>query len=354
MRDYNKLFEQGQMIHDPFRQQAEEAMRARMASQGILSSTGAQGAIQRTGDEWRSKGIDWSTQRAQERRKLLEDQRQFGVDRGLRAWELAQSAELARGQHSRDYDMRTIHDPRFFKDLFARRYSGLYGGVGDPREQKGDPDEQRRMYGPHAVGRSAPLGLKPESVYAEEHSAREAAAQRALQESLAAQEIAERRRQFDLSYGLQREQFGAEVGGEDAMWAEMADMAAANRLAAESELEDALFPTDLMAHFQTKYGIDLEAEVKAGNPRAIAIIRMMYPRDAQKIIDRIQGKTTPTFPQAHTARGGYGQTPITPERMGVAARDTGLHTFRGRDPWQLRIGKWLEDMFSMQRSRDNL
>ena len=152
----DEYYKQAQQMYAPFQQQAESAMRARLADQGLLSSTGGQGAVQRTGDEWRGRAIEWGTQQGNtmrdfaervrqynqgydlQNRQFADSRKQFSTQQAMRAWELQNALALSRQQwQGDDRGVTWARAPQLFSELYKTRY------MGDPLEQRGDPIEQR-------------------------------------------------------------------------------------------------------------------------------------------------------------------------------------------------------------------
>lgn len=78
-------------------------------------------------------------------------------------------------------------------------------------------------------------------------------------------------------------------------WTQMASDVVTNQLMGKTTPGQNAYPTDLFESFKAAYDIDLEAEVRAGNPRAEALIRSAYtdPTYADAVIARIKGEDVP-------------------------------------------------------------
>ena len=354
--DYQAM---AQRMHAPFEQQAQSAMRARLADQGLLSSTGGQGAVQRTSDEWASRGIDWATQQGNQMQDFIERQRQFnqghqlqrdqfglqrqqfGLDQrrfddsrsqfatqqALRAWEMQNALALSRQQFQGDDRGVTYpRAPNLFSQLYRTRY------MGDPVEQrpKGDPWPQY-----------APNYGKGLAARQEDRVASDNAAQRALQERLAAEQaaiererLAQARELADRDFGLKERAFDLESGEGVDPWDEAYNLVMAN--VADGRPISA---QDIISAARMR-GIDLRAELtgRYQNPRALAFLKLAAGEEWREVFEEITGQSMGGggAPASASRVGSLGET-----RMGAPVESEAGRRF-GTDfnPWNWAQSGW--------------
>lgn len=248
----------------PYMQRALNDARAGFADQGILSSTGGQGRLA----DVRAQYLSQAGQMAEDSRRFDENlatsQQQFGVQNALDMFEmLTANALQRRALEGRDSTTnRTPAQPDVFRDLFDARWlppRRASGPVGDPTI-----DKSRGEVIPHVGG----TGKKDLSMMQLEQQAADNAASRAIQRA----------------YLKLAQDEAARAQEQDDPWAQMTAAAATNRDLDPSTPGDqaGLFPRDMLASFTGMYGVDVESEARKGNPRAIAVYKILYPQSWQR------------------------------------------------------------------------
>jgi hypothetical protein len=285
--NYRDYYNQALAEINPFMQQGVADTKAALADQGILASTAGQGSLGDLRSRYLAQAAGLGAERAQADRafgenqrqfnaNMGENQRQFGVSSGLRAYELQNSSALAKGQLTGNFKgIKFPNQPSFFRNLYGAKYlppkpsSGPYG---DPKEQ----------WEGHTEG----LGKTLDARNLDFQMADAAAARDLEQQRL---DLQRQQMQYEQSQNDQQTDPWSQIG---AYLSETTAVDKDNNPA--NGIQRAYLPSDILNTVNTTFGIDVIGEAKGGNPRAIAAVKLLYPKTWQYRL----GETTVKYGQA--------------------------------------------------------
>lgn len=253
------------------------------ADRGLLDSTNKLTPMRELADAYTKR-------LAQERRVDYQN----SVQNALSLWEKLTSGQLQQGSLALGAGLSpTLNmpaQPGLFSNIFNQQFLPPTKGTG----QIGDAPVIERPVGVDTSrGEVIPTyGMKYDNV-AYRDSRADAASDLAIKQAYLKMAQA------------QESRAAAEAATGSDPWAQMASDVVQNQLAGKLEPGKNAYPTDLFESFRAAYNIDLEAEVRNGNPRAEALIRSAYtdPAYADAVIARIKGGSVPkmTDPAAEAA-----------------------------------------------------
>lgn len=241
---------------------------------------------------------------------------QQAISNALALWERLTSANLARQSNElaagMDYEYEDVAQPSIFSDIFKNVYlpptKSSGGPIGDAPVEERRPTMTRELGVDTARGRVIPSTTWSAPNYAYRDTQSNIASQLELQrqqEARLAQQAAQENAISNAYLKLAQEQAqgGADEGGAvNDVWAAMAQDVMTNRMQAQDEVQgNERHPTDLFTWFAAAYPeVDLEAEIRANNPRAIALVSSAYsdPEVASAVINRVKAGGTWKKPPA--------------------------------------------------------
>lgn len=276
------------------------AIQQDFADRGLLDSTNKKQPMTELADAMSQR---W----AQEART----DNQQAIQNALTLWDKLTSANLARQGNElaagMDYEYEDVAQPSIFSDIFKNVYlpptKSSGGPIGDAPVEERRPTMTRGLGVDTARGRVIPSTTWSAPNYAYRDTQANIASQLELQrqqEARLAQQAAQENAIANAYLKLAQEQApggtaGSE-GGTNDVWAAMAQDVMTNRMQAQDEVQgNERHPTDLFTWFAAAYPeVDLEAEIRANNPRAIALVSSAYsdPEVASAVINRVKAGGT--------------------------------------------------------------
>lgn len=216
---------------------------------------------------------------------------QNAVTNAINLWSTLASGQLQLADLARlmglDANMNLPTQPSIFSSIFNQSYLPPTKGTG----QTGDAPTVTRAPGVDTSrGEVVPtygLSMKNKAFEAEQANA---AANRAIQQA----------------YLKLAQDEASKADSDTAKWEQMAADVVQNKLSGKSAPGMNLYPTDLFESFQAAYGIDIAGLVRAGDARAIALVKSAYddPKVAEAVIARMQGVAAPTTAAAQSGGNG--------------------------------------------------
>jgi hypothetical protein len=175
-----------------------------------------------------------------------------------RIWELLASQNLAKKQLIPGSAWNAPQDPAYFKQLFGTT-------IGDP------PENEDKPCGDPAENESAPYGDPPVYQWNRTNETTGPTIQQMQLSQQASQNAASMALARD-QFNWQKQQAANEANQANDPWGQMV-ATIGNNLVTDAHI----LPTTLMASFGAQYGIDLVGEAKKGNPKALNVLKMLYP-----------------------------------------------------------------------------
>lgn len=201
---------------------------------------------------------------------------QTAVQNAMSLWELLTSANLAKSQTELgaglDYNYTGVAQPSIFSNILNQQYLPPLPGSGPV----GDAPVVSRPVGVRQdKGEVVPTYTETAPNVAYRDNQANIAANRAIQNA----------------YLKMAQDEAGKADSDTAKWEQMAADVVQNKLAGKAAPGSNLFPNDIFESFQAAYGIDIVGLVRAGDPRAIALVRSAYddPKVADAVIARMQG-----------------------------------------------------------------
>ena len=266
LSDYQSFYNKAMTSLRPGMDAETANYKAALADQGILSSTGGQGAIQMARQKYLGAANQTAMDESYRQQGMAENQRQFGASSAMKVWEMLNAKALAQKQLDSKSKPWFPGQTAMFGDLAKNRY---IAPTYSPNGPKGDPKEQQwpmrqEMNGNTDAGRTL------------DAQKADNAAMRAIQMA-----------QLKLQQDAARRAAAAEDDANDP-WAQITAMAFQNA-STDINPDDAAnpaslgfqaqaFPTQLMSAAQGTYGIDVMGEARKGNEKAVAVVKLMYPK----------------------------------------------------------------------------
>lgn len=264
---------QANSMFAPQRAASNQSLKASLADKGLMGSTGAIGAQQQNDQAWQAKINEWADARFQANRNFGFQQNQANAQNAMRMWEMIQANELARKQLSNQYTFQPTTQAPIFADIFKQRFlapTSSSGPIGDPVIDKTRGD----------VLPSTKVNFDTDAAVTERRVAADADANRKLQE----QGLALQRAQMEFEQKAYGDSQAKESAGDDP-WSIITKTALGNRQLGSPE-EGQVFPTDLLNSWKSDptIGVDVLGMAKAGDPKALAVIKILYPQSWRMVL----------------------------------------------------------------------
>lgn len=257
LSDYQMFYDKAMASLRPGMDAETANYKSALADQGILSSTGGQGAIQSARQNYLAKANQSAMDESYRQQGLAENQRQYDSGAALKVWEMLNARALGWKSMVPSSKVKLPDQLKGFKNLSANSFlAPKYS----PGGMTGDPKENEYM-----AMVDAPKGKTQFEMQLDASNA-DNAANRAIQSAY---------------LKLAQDKANQEKDAADP-WANITAAAFQN---ATNDIDPTTkgfqaqaFPTQLMAAAQGTYGIDVLGEAKGGNEKAIAVVKMMYPQ----------------------------------------------------------------------------
>ena len=275
--DYNYFYKQAMGNYQPAMDAEVRKAEAGLADQGLLASTAGQGTLA----DVRNKYLAAARQDAQ---GTALNREQYAQNAALKVWEMLNARGLAKAQIQGN--LKGIKFPNqipLFGDYSKQRFlppTSSSGPTGDPKEQNYFP-----MYSENLGPSLADRNLAAQQA--------DSAASRAIQQ--ASMQLA--RDRFNWEKSQAQKDSTTDPWG-DMQLAAVNNLDAADPTGATAGNQAQYQPQVLLDTFRTQYGVDVMSEAKAGNEKAIAIVRTMYPLTWRQRISGTVGTPGVTFGQS--------------------------------------------------------